>query len=84
MSGHQLEAWAVALNAHSDDDAVATLTRLVSRLDQACDDLDLVRGRLADAPTEADSSLSTSIGLLIGTMNELVSTRDGFLRHERG
>ncbi|SDK21375.1 hypothetical protein SAMN05428985_10347 [Nocardioides sp. YR527] len=86
----ELDAWATALGAHNDNEAIAGIQRLQSRLDSATDDLRAClsqmpeSARRAKLTDEVRSWLATGLQNVEESAHFLGRLKAGFERHERG
>ena len=85
LKGRDLDAWAVALDAKTDDEAIASLRRLLGRVVRAGDDLADLRNETRALPSdEAAQLLFQALANTRSCEIALLSVIESFQRHERG
>lgn len=84
--GQELDRWAIRLGARTDNEAVAKLRRLLSRLEDGERAVQTVYRHLSSYghETYADDMLSDARGAIAEANNELVRISRGFAEHKRG
>ena len=86
----ELDAWASALGARNDSEAIAVINRLELRIDAATHELQVCLGQMpegvrrAKLTDETRSWLATSIQNAGESLQFLAKIRRAFARHERG
>ena len=86
----ELDAWASALGARNDNEAIAVITRLQGRIEAATAELQVCLNQMpegvrrAKLTDEARNWLSTSVQNAGESVNFLGRIKQAFARHERG
>lgn len=79
-----LDAWAQALGAKTDDEALARLKRLSARVDVVLGELTEISSVMTDAPGDAGTEFRSAYFKATAGSNQLADVVTAFQRHERG
>lgn len=79
-----LEAWAKALDARTDDEALARLRKIAARADRALSELSEISSALQDVPGDAGAVFREAYWKTTQGADALAVVVTAFRRHERG